>query len=76
MKKIWAFIVAFFVFWSVGLSIRIIGPMIAGVTIVVLGIEPIGSQDIKTLESLGNMVNLVFSGYLSYKVFKKIAKVK
>jgi hypothetical protein len=76
MKKIWAFTVAFFAFGFIGLSLRAIGPLVAGVFIMTLGIEPMDSQDIKTLESVGNIFNLIVSGYIAIKVFKKIAKTK
>jgi len=76
MKKVWAFIVAFFVFALVGLSIRAIGPYFAGAIIMLFEIDPAGPNDAKTLEATGNIFNLIFSGYLSHKVYKNIAKTK
>jgi len=50
--------------------------MLAGWMIMLFDIDPIGSQNVKTLESLGNIFNLIFSGYLGYRVYKKITRVK
>ena len=76
MKKLWAFIVALFVFMLVGLSLRAISPFLAGVIIVLFDIAPASPNDVKTWESVGNIFNLVFSGYLGYKTYKSMAKTK
>lgn len=71
-----ATITALIVFVLVGQSMLFIGPMLAGWMIMLFDIDPIGSQNVKTLESLGNIFNLIFSGYLGYRVYKKITRVK
>ena len=76
MKKVWAFIVAFFVFALVGLSIRAIGPYFAGAIIMLFDIHPAGPNDVKTWEATGNIFSLIFSVYLGNKVYKNIAKTK
>jgi|APSaa5957512535_1039671.scaffolds.fasta_scaffold60879_2 hypothetical protein len=77
MKKIWAFIVAFFVFMIIGLSMRAMGPYIAGAVIMLFEIGPATDpNDVKILEATGNIFNLIFSWYLSRKVYKNIAGTK
>jgi len=76
VKKLWAFIVALFVFGLVGLSMRVVAPLVAGIVITIFNLSPIDAQDIKTLESVGNIFNLIFSGYVATKVFKKMTKAK
>ncbi len=75
-RKVFAIVIAFLVFGLLGLLIRSIGPPLTGLIIMYFDIEPIGSQGVKTLESVGNIFNLVFSGYLGYKTYKSIAKTK
>ena len=75
-RKVFAIVIAFLVFGLLGLLIRSIGPPLTGLIIMYFDIEPIGSQGVKTLESVGNIFNLVFSGYLGYKTYKGIAKTK
>jgi len=72
-RKVFAIVIAFLVLGLLVLLMRSIGPSLSGLIIMYFDIEPIGSQGVKTLESLGNIFNLALSGYLSYKTYKKIA---
>ena len=72
-RKVFAIVIAFLVLGLLVLLMRSIGPSLAGLILMYFDIEPIGSQDVKTLESLGNIFNLALSGYLGYKTYKKIA---
>ncbi len=72
-RKVFAIVIAFLVLGLLVLLMRSIGPSLTGFIIMYFDIEPIGSQGVKTLESLGNIFNLALSGYLSYKTYKKIA---
>ena len=72
-RKVFAIIAAFLVLGLLILLMRSIGPPITGLVIMYFDIDPIGAQGVKTLESLGNMLNLALSGYISYKVYKKIS---
>ena len=73
MRKILAFIVAFIVFALLGQFLILIGPALVGWTIYYFDVPPIGQQNVRTLESVGLIVNLFFSLYVGFKVYKKIA---
>jgi len=75
MIKFWAFIVAFFVFYLVGSFLGFIGPLLTGLAVMYFNLDPIGSQGIKTLESSGEIIRFVLSGYLGYRTYKKITKL-
>ncbi|MEO1945697.1 MAG: hypothetical protein ABGY11_15455 [Candidatus Thioglobus sp.] len=72
-RKVFAIIAALIILALVSQSMLFIGPALSGWVIMYFDIEPIGSQNVKTLESLGNIFNLALSGYLGYKTYKKIA---
>ena len=76
LRKVFAFIVAFFVLAGLSQLFLFLGPALAGWTIYFLDIPPVGEQGIRTIESVGLIVNLAISLYVCFKVYKKIARPK
>jgi hypothetical protein len=78
--KVWALIVAFFVFYLVGLAIRAAGLFLLIVVIKLFEIDidsiVISANNLKTLEATGNIFSLVFSAYIARKVYKSIVKTE
>ena len=70
-RKVFAIIAAFIILALVSQSMLFIGPVLSGWVIMYFDIEPIGSQNVNTLESSGNIFKLALSWYLGYKTYKK-----
>ena len=76
LRKVFAFIVAFLVAGGLGELLKLLGPVLAGWTIMAFDISPIGANGVGLLESIGNIVAVFLMLYVGIKVYKRITRVK
>ncbi|MDB4140129.1 hypothetical protein N9746_06430 [Candidatus Thioglobus sp.] len=76
LRKIFAAFIALVVFTYLGKFLILLGIVLAGYTINFFDIQPGEGINPDTLESIGLIVNVLISGYVGLKVYKKIAPSK
>ena len=76
IKKIFAAFIALCVFYYFSRFLILLGIVLAGYTINFFDIQPGEGINPDTLESIGLIVNVLISGYVGLKVYKKIAPSK
>ena len=74
LRKVFAFIVAFFVAGLLIEFLRLIGPVIGGYLVMAFNI-PGGPNNAMLLESIGGIFLFVIVLYVSIKVYKRMARV-
>ena len=75
VRVVLGLLAAFFVFWIIGVTLRFIGPIMAGWVIGILKLAP-NRLHALTLESIGNIFSFIVSLYAAFKTYKKIADRK
>lgn len=74
-RKIFAFIVAFFVAGLLAEFGRLIGPAIGGYFVMAFDI-PGGPNNARFLESIGNILLFAIIVYVGIKVYKRMTRIK
>ena len=73
-KKTFAVVVTLIVFALVTQILRFIAPVLVGILFAYFGAPSHEAISPETLEAVGNIANLVFSGYVGFKTYKKIVR--